>query len=350
MAAALKGEPRHGIPVFIAFDCAFFQEYCGLNARQYFSDPETMLDAQLKVRGRFYGLPHLSPSFFPGLQASALGCDVSWPKDAAGGIQVKPIVRDLEDTRRLRLPDPFRDGLMPTALSFAERFLQHVRGQDDIIVDLQDGMGPFDLACLLRGSEKAFTDIREHPRLLHRLLDTATQTCIKWVETLEARFGRAEAVISSSDYGAFLGPEQFEEFVLPYTRAFYDAFPGRMRVFHSDGDFSLRTAGCLKKLGMDVFLLFSSRLDIPLLRQALGEKVCLVGNLDPLLFVRGAADVVKNRTEALILSAVAQGPFVLSAGGWLSAGTRSENVDALIEAALLHEVTRQSSQDASQAI
>lgn len=335
IARLLRGQPGDVVPIYIAFDSTFCQEFAGITAEKYFSDPDAMLSAQLAVHGRFHGLPHLSPSFFPCLEASALGCEVSWAHSPLPGVRIKRRVRDMFDARRLRVPDPSRDGLMPRALSFLDHFHEKLAGRKDVTINLYDGMGPFDLACLLRETSDVFLDVHQNPRLLHRVLEVATQTCIKWIETVESRFGKQDFVLTSSDYGAFLSPEAFDEFVAPYARAVYDAFPRRIKVFHGDGAFSQRHLPSLARLGTDVFLLFSPKLDIRLVRKAL-PGVCLVGNIDPFLFMKGIkSNTADIKARALAIAAEAdRSGLIIAPGGWLGAGTRTENVDVLIEAGL----------------
>jgi uroporphyrinogen decarboxylase len=73
--------------------------------------------------------------------------------------------------------------------------------------------------------------------------------------------------------------------------------------------------------------------DLKTLKNAIGSRICLIGNVAPVgVLMRGDRSNVTEESRRCIEAAAAGGGFVLSSGGVIDRGTPPENIDALIEA------------------
>ncbi len=139
--------------------------------------------------------------------------------------------------------------------------------------------------------------------------------------------------------GATTGPDFFREFVLPYEKRLTDAI-------HAAGKFSVyHNCGCAKslyanyrELGMTVWetVCEPPRGDNRLadVKAALGDRICLLGNLDQVDFLKRATPAeVAARTREIVAIGKPGGRFIFAASDYLEKNTPRENFMAMIEAA-----------------
>lgn len=139
--------------------------------------------------------------------------------------------------------------------------------------------------------------------------------------------------------GATTGPDFFRAFVQPYEKRVIDAI-------HAAGKFSIyHNCGCAKslyanyrELGMTVWETVSEppRGDnrLAAAKAALSDKICLLGNLDQVDFLKRATPAeVAAQTRAIVEIGKPGGHFIFSTSDYLEQNTPRENVVAMIEAA-----------------
>jgi len=331
---AVKGKEPDKISVYIWPSPVFFQWYTGTPAAEYYGDWRKMLRAQLETRERFYNLPFIKPGFsFE--EVSALGCSISLPDSKYATYRVEPCIKSSYDAKRLKVPKPLKDGLMPKTIEYLDRFRDSVG--EDVEISITGGcMGPFDNASLLMGVENLYISLYDNPKMVHNILEIVTDTCIKWLKFKEERLcSKEEKVLIGEDYAAYLPPDMFSEFVVPYNTRIFKAFPDSIKRWHSDGDFHYDTLSRVSELGLDDFVGFSPKLDISKVRKIVGPEICLSGNVDPINSLTfGNTEKVKEDSEKCIRQAKNNNRFVLAAGGGLGADINPENIDAMIKVAL----------------
>jgi uroporphyrinogen decarboxylase len=139
--------------------------------------------------------------------------------------------------------------------------------------------------------------------------------------------------------GATTGPEFFRHFVQPYEKRLIDAI-------HAAGKFSVyHNCGCAKnlyenyrELGMTVWETVSGPPrgdnDLAEAKAALGDRLCLLGNLDQVDFLKRATpQEVEAATRAIVRAGKPGGRFIFAASDYLEKGTPRENVLAMLGAA-----------------
>lgn len=139
--------------------------------------------------------------------------------------------------------------------------------------------------------------------------------------------------------GATTGPDYFRQFVQPYEKRVIDAI-------HAAGKFSIyHNCGCAKRLyahyrelGMTVWETVSEppRGDNSLAeaKAALGDKICLLGNLDQVDFLKRASpSEVAAKTRQIVAVGKPGGRYIFSTADYLERNTPRENVVAMIQAA-----------------
>jgi uroporphyrinogen decarboxylase len=197
---------------------------------------------------------------------------------------------------------------------------------------------PFTLACyMIEGSGSPdFATVRrmgyERPELLHRLVAINARAVTAYLNEQVA--AGADALMVFDTWGGVLSAQAYRSFSLAPVRSVLSslapAADGRSVptiVFTKGGgqwleDLAACGASCI---GIDWTT------DIEVARRAVGARVALQGNLDPLVLLADAA--VVQREAAAVIRAAGSGPgHVFNLGHGILPATPPENVAALVEA------------------
>ncbi|MCU0506897.1 MAG: hypothetical protein MUC34_00595 [Anaerolineae bacterium] len=183
-------------------------------------------------------VPYLMPWYGTVVAASALGCQIEfYPKqDPAANPRYYPVVTP-EDVRRLEIPDPEKDGLMPRVLDC----LRYMKANSFLPVGYTDFQGPLTTANQLMGYDKLIYLMHDHPNAMHELMDKVTETLIRWVKAQKAVIGEPlnecigdqqvytgehAGVWFSDDDAVLMSVRTYREFVVPYNSRVLEAFGG----------------------------------------------------------------------------------------------------------------------------
>jgi uroporphyrinogen decarboxylase len=303
----------------------------GVGLEDYYYDPAVKLAAQQKLIDRFP-----KAALWPGLWAdfgafgepSAFGCRVRWP-EGQGMPSAQPVITGPEDMDRLRPMDPEKDGLLPLALDHLHYMVDHADPRYLQKYGYLDGVGisfgPGELAAVLMGHENFFLSLFEQGPRLHRMLSVVTDSVIAWLRAQERVTGTLRRLALPDHLAGQLSREQFEEFDLPYLRRVIQAFPRALVLYHNE--YPVPYPEALADLGAHVFH-FGGELGP--VRRALGGRMTLMGNLEPVELLRKAPpEEIRRRSLELLQEAAGPRGFLLSAGGGLAPDTPAAALEAM---------------------
>jgi hypothetical protein len=239
---------RHeeGLVPWLVFDTPYwlFGEEPDAAPADYFTSVKSHFDHQVAMIRRHLEavpdddyVPFLFPWYGTAVVPSALGSEVVFqPKmDPAvqGAVLEKP-----EDVRKLVMPDPEKDGLMPKVLEC----IRYMKAHSDLPVAFTDCQGPLNIALTLCGAERLFLWLYEAPRAVHELMDFCTEALIQWVKVQKAAAGQPLSggalphgiwlpdglggVWISDDDCTAISTGHYREFVVPYNGRVLQAFGG----------------------------------------------------------------------------------------------------------------------------
>ena len=197
------------------------------------------------------------------------------------------------------------------------------------------------------GGVMAMPDADSYVEFCYKLFDApeeidrlAARTLAQGVETARRLRDRGiEAVFTASDiadnHGVFFSPEQMERYILPPLRAWAEAVKamGLHTILHTDGDIHT----CLEELadsGIDALQAIDpvAGMDMRAVKDAVGDRLCLCGNVDCGLLVTGNADEVYATTRELLLACKGGGGLVLGASNAVQPEVPTENYRAMVRA------------------
>jgi uroporphyrinogen decarboxylase len=175
-------------------------------------------------------------------------------------------------------------------------------------------------------------DIVEKAEWAHKLIDLSTNLVIDWLKAQHKIIGdTVEGIFILDDIVGFINEDHYQEFAHPYLKKICDAFPKDwVKLYHNDADIN----ACLDHLpdaGFNV-LNWGKQTDIEDVKDRVGDRMCLMGNVNPLeVGVRGTPDEVYEATLEVLEKSEGEG-IILSVGGGTSPGMPKENIEAMQKA------------------
>lgn len=331
---AARFEKIERIPMALIIDSPWIPGYLGINHMDFYLNPETWFGAHHKIHQEFPDVTFI-PSWWMeyGMAAepSALGAKIKfWPDNTPG--EAHMLFR-IEDVDNLPPVDVEHDGFMALALHRMrmqrQRILDH-----GYILPLVAARGPMCTAAFTRGTTEFMMDLLESPKHARKLLDITTNLTIDWLKAQAAACGpTVEGFLLLDDIVGFVSLELYEEFCHPCLKRICDAFPKDwIKIYHNDASIE----ACLERLpetGFNV-LNWGKHTDISDVKARIGNRMCLMGNVNPLeIGVRGTPEDVRRATLDVLEKSGGEG-IILSTGGGVSPGMPRVNILAMQDALL----------------
>jgi len=136
-----------------------------------------------------------------------------------------------------------------------------------------------------------------------------------------------------------VSPDYFMSFVYPYEKRLIDAIhgAGAFTVYHNCGC-ARAFYPCYRELGMTLWETVSEPPqgdnDLAEAKSVMGDRVCLLGNLDQLRFLKTATPAeVDAKARAIVRLGKPGGRYLFAASDFLENNTPLENVQAMLRAA-----------------
>jgi uroporphyrinogen-III decarboxylase len=199
--------------------------------------------------------------------------------------------------------------------------------------------GVFNFAAELIGMENLYVAPYEDEELYRYLMACVTDAMCEYNPALVEAGCDCVGIQGHMAGGMTTGPDYFRQFVQQYEKQMIDAIhaAGGFSVYHNCG-FARSLYDNYNELGMTVWETVSEppRGDNTLAeaKTLLGERICLLGNLDQVDFLKRATPrEVEARTREVVRAGKPGGRYIFSASDFLEKGTPRENVIAMIQAA-----------------
>jgi uroporphyrinogen decarboxylase len=331
LTAARLGVPDQ-VPVALIVDSPWLPGYVGIDTRDYFLFPDQWLKINLDLLQRFpeaVWIPGFWVEFGMAAEPSAFGCKVRFHHDRPPSIE--PVVSDLSHWAKCAPVNPADNGLMPLVLRLYQLMDQRLRA-DGLGIRMVAARGPMTTASWVMGVTPLMKGLAKQPEEMSKFLDTITTSLIRWLEAQLETLQQPEGIMLLDDLVGMISPGMYQTLVEPHLKRIFTHFSGMLRIYHNDTPCP-HLLEPLSLAGFDVFN-FSHETDIALVKEKMGGRVALMGNVAPLgLGVRGTPEQVFAAATQCLDKAAPGGGMILSFGGGVSPGTLPENIDALLEAA-----------------
>jgi uroporphyrinogen decarboxylase len=325
-------EELNQVPVGLIVDSPWIPGYVGISTIDYFAMPDKWLDANMKIIEEFpeiIFLPGFWVEYGMATEPSGFGCKINFYPDRTPTIN--HIINSPEEAEDIPIPDPRTDGLMPFVLNIYRNIEPRVKDLGRCI-KVVAARGPLTIASHIMGVTNFLIGLKTDPANTHKLLKKTAALTRNWLEAQAEVLSEVEGIMVLDDIVGFLSQEDYLEFAHPYLKEIFTAFPQCIKMYHNDSD-NVVCFSYLEDLSINIFN-FTHLQDITRVRQLVGEKICLLGNIPPLdVLTNGTPDKVEEAARDCLHQHGGKAGIILSAGGGTSPGTPGENIHALIKAA-----------------
>ena len=325
-----RGEKSIPLPVGFIIDCPWLPNWYGAKILDYFSNDDVWLNANLKVINDFPDVMFL-PGFWSeyGMctEPSAFGARCSFPANEFP--HAYKVILTADDVDTLPVPNPRTDGLLPfmlNRLKIAQPRIETAGHRIRYAV----ARGPLNIASYLMGTSEFLTLLMMNPEKAEKLIKKITTFLKEWLTLQRETFPTIDGIFLLDDIIGFVGESEFRTFALPYFKELFDTDVS-VRFLHNDAPCKV-SAPFLPEMGVNFF---NMGFDVPLneLKKLTGSRVALLGNIPPRdILANGTRDDVARVTVELINSLEDQSGIILSCGGGMPPGVKSENIAAFVEA------------------
>ena len=326
----IKGERFTPIPTGFIVDCPWLPNWYGVSILDYFSNDAIWLGANLKAIRDFPDVMFL-PGFWSeyGMctEPSAFGARCSFPANEFP--HAHKIIHSVSDVDSLPSPNPRIDGLLPMMLNRLKLAQPRIEDAGHKI-RFAVARGPLNIASYLMGTSEFLTLLMMDPAKAETLIRKITTFLKEWLSLQRETFPSIDGIFLLDDIIGFLGEAEFCTFGLPYFKELYSADVS-VKFLHNDAGCRV-SAPFLPEMGINLFNM-GFEITLSELKSLTGNRVTLVGNIPPrdVLANGTPADVAKATTD-LINSLSDKSRIVLSCGGGMPPGVKSENIEAFLKA------------------
>ncbi|HKW56916.1 MAG TPA: uroporphyrinogen decarboxylase [Candidatus Acidoferrum sp.] len=324
---ACRGETLNRVPVWMMRQAGrYLPEYRAIRSKHSFLEvcktPDLAAEASLQ------------PLRILDVDAIIVFSDILIPAEAMGmklelgdaGPNLPEPVTSNSEVQRLRLFDPE----METAF-LPETIRRIVREAGAAIPVLGFAAAPWTLACYMvegRTSEsfsKVKSFFRSEPAVFRKLLQRIAQATIPYLRAQIA--AGATAVQLFDTWCGELSLQDYEEFALPATQEIVASLSGEAPViYYSKASHHLLPA--VARCGAQVISV-DWRVDLAQLREQLGSRIALQGNVDPTTLL-GPPDAIQKATQQTVAALGGTG-HILNLGHGILPQTPVENARLFIE-------------------
>jgi MtaA/CmuA family methyltransferase len=317
----LAGEPVDFVPRTPIL-MQFAAEYIGSDYAKFASDYRVLVEANHKCALDF-GFDQLSCISDPYRETEGFGSEITYRTDATP-ISTHPLADD-KDLSKLAKPDPLVSVRMKDRVDAVTAYKQQFGGQYSILGWVE---GPAAEAADLRDVANFMIDTVTDEAYACDLMDLCVENAIAFA--LAQINAGADTIGIGDAVASLVSPDTYESIIMPREKQIVDAIQaaGAYVKLHICGNITHLLSG-IAELGVDI-LDVDHMMDISLVREKIGPKVVLGGNIDPSEGVaRGNPESIAQTMQQAYLQA--GNPFMVNAGCEIPSGTPNENLKALCQ-------------------
>ncbi len=330
LVKTIKGETSDPLPIGFIIDSPWLPNWYGIKIIDYFSSDELWMKANLKAIDDFpevMFLPGFWSEFGMCTEPSAFGARGTFPPDEFPFAH--KVIQSADDIENLPEPDPRTDGLLPFMLNRLKLAQPKIEAAGHKI-RFAVARGPLNVASYLMGSTEFLTMMMMQPDKAELLMKKITAYLKDWLHLQMETFPSIDGIFLLDDIIGFMGANEFRTFGLPYFKELFDANV-TVKFLHNDAPCKV-SAPFLPEMGVN---LFNMGFEVTLneLKELTHGEVTLMGNLPPRDVLASAEpEEIAKKTQELVGSLNDKSRVVMSCGGGMPPGVKTESIKAFIEA------------------
>ena len=328
--AVLRGEVPDCLPV-LPQSFLFAMADSGYSIGQVNRNPALMAKCHLDCREK-YGYDGCIIDVDDSTLAEACGAKVIFRDDNVAVVkESEPCLTDLRQIDDLKKPDPLKDGRLCEWLETTNRIAEKI-GKEAMVMGRAD-QGPFDIICLLRGTQEFMLDLLEEDEdVIMHAIDWATDVHITFAKAQLEAGGNVTSMGDAYAGPNLVSPDIYRQYAFPFEKRVVEA------VQTPEYPYSIHICGNTNKIITDMsmtgarILEIDWKLDMKTARESIPDETILMGNVNPSdpLYL-GTPEQVDAAVKKVVDDTKGKGLFI-SSGCAIGANTPPENMRAFVEA------------------
>lgn len=303
MTAISHQEPDR-VPIFLLLSLYGAKEL-QVTPKEYFSKPENVVYAQLKMRDK-YKNDCISPFFYAPIEIEAFGGEVVYIDDGPPN-SGEPLIKSTKGIEEMAVPDIKGNKCLNRVLEVTQSLKAKVGNQAPIIGVV---VSPFSLPVMQMGFEKYLELIYFNKDHFNQLMQKNEVFCAAW-----ANAQLAAGATAICYFNPLASPNMIEKDT--YLATGYQVDKRTLRKINGATATHLASGIALPVLDIiadtgTATLGFSSRDDLLEIKEAAQNKLCLIGNLNAVEMVSWQAEKVEYEVKNIIEKAAKGGGLIIS--------------------------------------
>lgn len=258
------------------------------------------------------------------VEAEAFGAEIVFKDDDIPTVR-KGIIDDITDAENIVVP-PVGAGRTSICIDGVKRAKEEIK---DIPV-FCGVIGPYSLAGRLFDMTELMMECYDSPDEVEILLTKATDFIVEYIKAFK-EVG-ADGVVIAEPAAGLLSPSLNEEFSIPFVKRIIEEINSEDFVvcYHNCGDVVVQMADEIATTGADIYH-FGNAINLCDIIPKMPTDSLVMGNVDPILFLNGTPEQIKNETQKVFNECNQYDNFMISSGCDIPALAKWENIDAYFE-------------------
>ncbi|MGD2186596.1 MAG: uroporphyrinogen decarboxylase family protein [Desulfobacterales bacterium] len=215
LQTAMSGIPDR-VPIFVQMH-EFAMKELGLNAKEFFTQPDLLVGGYLSVLQRFgIDVPSVDYDVY-NIEAEAIGQTVIFSEhDMPDVDRSDPLIKNRKDLKKIKMPDFESAGRLALIVEINNLFCEWV-GEAPAL----NFCAPFSLAANIRGIEQLIMDILIKPDFALELFDRITEELLApWILYLKEKFPGAKNICGNDASSSLpiVNTGILRDWVMPYVQ------------------------------------------------------------------------------------------------------------------------------------
>lgn len=314
--AEIKNNKNKTIPI-LSFPSA---QLMGISVSQLLSSAENIVSGMLKIRescniGASLNMMDLS------VEAQCFGAKIRFYDNEVPAVE-KGIIEDIGDVSDIKVPE--------IGLSRDAVFIESIRLAKKKITDMPvfaGVIGPFSLAGRLFDITEIMMECYSSPDEVKILLEKASEFISGYIKELKK--AGADGIIMAEPVAGLLSPALNNEFSIPYVEKIFSEINDEDFIicYHNCGPAVTKQLREISTLSADFFH-FGNAVDLKEALDTVSEEKLIMGNIDPVLFLRGTPEEIEIKVQELFDNFSSYDNFMISSGCDIPPSAKWENINA----------------------
>lgn len=314
--AEIKRNKNKTIPI-LSFPSA---KLLGISVSQLLSSAESIVNGMMKIRencsiGASLNMMDLS------VEAQCFGAKIRFYDNEVPAVE-KGIIEDIEAVTDIKVPE--------IGLSRDAVFIESIRLAKKRITDIPvfaGVIGPFSLAGRLFDMTEIMMECYSSPDEVKILLEKASEFITGYIKELK-RAG-ADGIIMAEPVAGLLSPALNSEFSIPFVERIFSEINDEDFIicYHNCGSAVTKQLQEISTLSSDIFH-FGNAVDLREALDIIPSDRLVMGNIDPVLFLRGTTEEIEIKVQQLLDSFSSYDNFMISSGCDIPPSAKWENINA----------------------